>query len=64
MNHLLLQLKLNAGQRTVVAVGSEAKKMLGRTPGNISAIRPLKRWSDSRFSSNRRNVEAFYRRSS
>ena len=30
------------GQRTVVAVGSEAKKMLGRTPGNISAIRPLK----------------------
>ena len=30
------------GQRTVVAVGSEAKNMLGRTPGNISAIRPLK----------------------
>ena len=30
------------GQRTVVAVGSEAKKMLGRTPGNITAIRPLK----------------------
>ena len=30
------------GQRTVVAVGTEAKKMLGRTPGNITAIRPLK----------------------
>ena len=30
------------GQRTVVAVGAEARKMLGRTPGNISAIRPLK----------------------
>ena len=30
------------GQRTVVAVGIEAKKMLGRTPGNITAIRPLK----------------------
>ena len=30
------------GQRSVVAVGSEARKMLGRTPGNISAIRPLK----------------------
>ena len=29
------------GQKTVVAVGSEAKKMLGRTPGNIKAIRPL-----------------------
>ena len=26
----------------VVAVGEEAKKMLGRTPGNIIAIRPLK----------------------
>ena len=29
------------GQKTVVAVGTEAKKMLGRTPGNIKAIRPL-----------------------
>ena len=28
--------------RTVAAVGTEAKKMLGRTPGNIKAIRPLK----------------------
>ena len=27
---------------TVLAVGSEAKEMLGRTPGNIAAIRPLK----------------------
>ncbi|HEY4485810.1 MAG TPA: rod shape-determining protein [Nitrospiria bacterium] len=26
----------------VLAVGSEAKKMLGRTPGNITAIRPMK----------------------
>ena len=26
----------------VVAVGEEAKKMLGRTPGNITAIRPMK----------------------
>lgn len=32
----------NIGQREVVAVGLEAKRMLGRTPGNISAIRPLK----------------------
>ena len=29
-------------QRSVAAVGIEAKKMLGRTPGNIVAIRPLK----------------------
>ncbi len=30
------------GQKHVLAVGSEAKLMLGRTPGNISAIRPMK----------------------
>lgn len=30
------------GGRTVQAVGAEAKSMLGRTPGNITAIRPLK----------------------
>ncbi|MBE8215888.1 MAG: rod shape-determining protein [Endozoicomonadaceae bacterium] len=29
-------------QKTVVAVGSDAKRMLGRTPGNITAIRPMK----------------------
>lgn len=29
-------------QRKVMAVGIEAKRMLGRTPGNISAIRPMK----------------------
>src|SRR3990172_4031440 len=26
----------------VIAVGEEAKKMIGRTPGNIIAIRPMK----------------------
>src|SRR5216117_15333 len=30
------------GGRKVLAVGVEAKRMLGRTPGNIQAIRPLK----------------------
>lgn len=30
------------GQKTIVAVGIDAKRMLGRTPGNITAIRPLK----------------------
>lgn len=30
------------GQKRVAAVGLEAKRMLGRTPGNISAIRPMK----------------------
>ncbi|MBR1841181.1 MAG: rod shape-determining protein [Alphaproteobacteria bacterium] len=30
------------GRKRVLAVGNEAKRMLGRTPGNIHAIRPLK----------------------
>src|SRR6516162_4834760 len=30
------------GKKRVLAVGDEAKMMLGRTPGNISAIRPLR----------------------
>jgi actin-like ATPase involved in cell morphogenesis len=30
------------GGRVVEAVGADAKNMLGRTPGNITAIRPLK----------------------
>ena len=30
------------GKRAVQAVGAEAKQMLGRTPGNLQAIRPMK----------------------
>ncbi|WP_340122890.1 rod shape-determining protein [Methylobacter svalbardensis] len=30
------------GNKTIAAVGLDAKRMLGRTPGNITAIRPLK----------------------
>lgn len=33
---------IQAGTNRVLAVGEEAKRMLGRTPGNIVAIRPLK----------------------
>ena len=31
-----------SGKRQVLAVGEEAKMMVGRTPGNIQAIRPLR----------------------
>ena len=30
------------GRKQVLAVGDEAKRMLGRTPGNIEAVRPLR----------------------
>ncbi|MDD2235937.1 MAG: rod shape-determining protein [Kiritimatiellae bacterium] len=33
---------IQAGTNKVLAVGEEAKRMLGRTPGSIVAIRPLK----------------------
>ena len=31
-----------SGRKQVLAVGDEAKQMVGRTPGNIEAIRPLR----------------------
>ena len=31
-----------SGKKTIQAVGKEAKQMLGKTPGNIDAIRPMK----------------------
>lgn len=33
---------IQQGTKKVLAVGAEAKRMLGRTPGNIVAIRPMK----------------------
>ena len=33
---------IQPGSKRVLAVGDEAKRMLGRTPGNIIAIRPMK----------------------
>jgi rod shape-determining protein MreB len=37
-----VQQKNERGGKRVLAVGAEAKRMLGRTPGSIVAIRPLK----------------------
>jgi rod shape-determining protein MreB and related proteins len=33
---------VQSGTNKVLAVGDEAKRMLGRTPSNIVAVRPLK----------------------
>ena len=38
----VVAIRMHNGQKTIEAVGREAKRMLGRTPGNIRAIRPLK----------------------
>ena len=38
----VVAIRVHNGQKSIEAVGTEAKRMLGRTPGNITAIRPLK----------------------
>jgi len=38
----VVAIRVHNGQKTIEAVGMDAKRMLGRTPGNITAIRPLK----------------------
>ncbi|MCA9626449.1 MAG: rod shape-determining protein [Myxococcales bacterium] len=38
----VVAVQIKGSQKRVVAVGKEAKEMLGRTPGSIVAIRPLK----------------------
>ena len=50
--------KINA--KSIRAVGTEAKKMLGRTPGHITAIRPLKDGVIADFTVTEKNVAIFY----
>lgn len=38
----VVAIAMTAGKKEVLAVGNEAKQMLGRTPGNIVATRPLR----------------------
>lgn len=46
----------------VVAIGSEAKEMLGRTPGSITAIRPLKDGVIADFETTEEMLRLFIRR--
>mgnify|MGYP000480293117 CR=1 FL=1 len=38
----VVAIRETGNQKSVAAVGADAKRMLGRTPGNITAIRPMK----------------------
>lgn len=38
----VVAISMNGGKKEVLAVGNEAKQMLGRTPGSITATRPLR----------------------
>jgi len=38
----VVAIRQTGNQKSVAAVGADAKRMLGRTPGSITAIRPMK----------------------
>ncbi|MCV2402905.1 rod shape-determining protein [Marinomonas sp. C2222] len=38
----VVAIRHNGNQKVLASVGADAKRMLGRTPGNITAIRPMK----------------------
>lgn len=48
--------------KDVLAVGSEAKRMLGKTPGNIEAVRPLRDGVISDFFATQKMLSYFIRR--
>lgn len=50
------------GPRSIAAVGKEAKRMLGRTPGNITAIRPLKDGVIADFTVTEKMLQHFIRK--
>src|SRR5437667_7582609 len=55
-----IQQNISTGEhKKVVAVGAEAKIMLGRTPGNITAIRPLKDGVIADFSATEKMLQYF-----
>jgi rod shape-determining protein MreB len=53
---------INKLTNRIVAVGSEAKEMLGRTPGNIESIRPMKDGVIADFEVTERMLEHFIKK--
>ncbi|HEX3816076.1 MAG TPA: rod shape-determining protein [Mycobacteriales bacterium] len=53
---------INTTTREIVSVGSEAKRMIGRTPGNIRAVRPLKDGVIADFDTTERMLRYFIRK--
>jgi rod shape-determining protein MreB len=55
----LFYIRTSANKKSVVAVGTEVKRMLGRTPGNIAAIRPMKEGVIADFTAVRKDALYF-----
>ncbi|MGZ0187371.1 MAG: rod shape-determining protein, partial [Alphaproteobacteria bacterium] len=51
------------GEKKVLAVGLDAKEMLGKTPGNIQAIRPLRDGVIADFEIAEEMIKRFIRKS-
>lgn len=54
---------IDKNNNTILAVGEEARRMLGRTPGNIVAIRPLKEGVISDFEVTEKMLKYFIQKS-
>ncbi|MFM0197878.1 rod shape-determining protein [Paraburkholderia strydomiana] len=50
-----------SGKKTILAVGKEAKEMLGKVPGNIEAIRPMKDGVIADFNITQQMIKQFIR---
>ncbi len=54
--------QITEGRRKIIAVGEEAKSMLGRTPGGIETIRPLRDGVIADFAVAEEMIKHFFRR--
>ena len=57
----VVAIRVHNGQKTIEAVGTDAKRMLGRTPGNITTIRPMKDGVIADFSTTEEMLKHFIR---
>lgn len=53
---------INKNNNEVLAVGEEARKMIGRTPGNIVAVRPLRDGVISDYDVTEKMLKAFIKK--
>ncbi|WP_027966479.1 rod shape-determining protein [Halomonas halocynthiae] len=58
----VVAIRQDRNSTSVAAVGIEAKRMLGRTPGNITAIRPMKDGVIANFTATEQMLQYFIRK--
>lgn len=58
----VVAIRVHNGQKVIEAVGMDAKRMLGRVPGSITAIRPLKDGVIADFQVTEKMLQAFISR--